>query len=190
MKLLIIYTYPNNQGYTSAIFQTIQLNLSLSHNVQIIDLYQEHFDPVLIFNDKKKRINMQFEKETALYRDKILWADHLIFIFPIWWGGMPAILKGFIDRVFSKGFAYSYKGAFPIGHLKEKTAWIVTTEDAPKWYKTFFQHDYGQVLKKQVLKMCGIKTTKHFSFSSLKHSTEKQRLHFLNRLEHASKNLK
>ena len=47
--------------------------------------------------------------EMEKYRDLVTWADHLIFIFPIWWSGMPAILKGFIDRVFVADFAYSYK---------------------------------------------------------------------------------
>jgi len=54
-------------------------------------------------------IDLHKDPEMAKYRDLITWADHLIFIFPIWWSGMPAILKGFIDRVFAADFAYSYK---------------------------------------------------------------------------------
>lgn len=182
MNILIIYAYPNTTGYTYAIMNTIRQGIEKQNAVKIIDLYQENFDPVLIFNQTKKRRNMQFDEETASYRQQISWADHIIFIFPIWWGGMPAILKGFIDKVFSKGFAYDYKGLFPIGLLKEKSAWIVTTEDAPKLYRQLFQQDYGTVLKKQVLHMSGIKRVKHYSLSSLKNSTDKQRQHFLDKM--------
>ncbi len=182
MNILIIYAYPNTTGYTHAILNTIQQGIEQQNTVKTIDLYKENFDPVLVFNKSKRRRDMQFDKETAVYREQISWADHIVFIFPIWWGGMPAILKGFIDKVFSKGFAYSYKGLFPIGLLTGKSAWIITTEDAPKVYKTLFQQDYGTVLKKQVLRMSGIKKVKHFSFSSLKNSNEKQRQVFLNKL--------
>ncbi|MEI5994531.1 NAD(P)H-dependent oxidoreductase [Candidatus Enterococcus mansonii] len=189
MNVLIIYAYPNVTGYTHAILTSIQEGTKQKNTVDIIDLYKENFDPVLVFNETKKRRNMKFEEETAIYREKILWADHIIFIFPIWWGGMPAILKGFIDKVFSKGFAYDYKGHLPIGLLKNTSAWIITTEDAPKWYKTFFQQDYGTVLKKQVLHMSGIKNVKHYSLSSLKNRSDKQRAAFLQKMFERSTSL-
>ncbi|MGX7151244.1 NAD(P)H-dependent oxidoreductase [Enterococcus ureasiticus] len=188
MNILIIYAYPNTTGYTHTILNNIHQGTEQQNTVKIIDLYKENFDPVLVFNEQKKRKNMQFDEETAIYREQILWANHLIFIFPIWWGGMPAILKGFIDKVFSKGFAYKYKGSLPVGLLKEKSAWIVTTEDAPKWYKKLFQQDYGTILKKQVLNMSGIKKVKHYSLSSMKNLNDTQRKNFLQKMfEQASK---
>lgn len=190
MKILIIYAYPNTTGFTHAILQKILQGTQQKNQVKLIDLYQEKFDPVLIFNEEKRRRNMQFEEETAEFREKIAWADHLIFIFPIWWGGMPAILKGFIDKVFSKGFAYTYQGKsnLPKGLLTNKSAWIVTTEDAPRWYKNLFQQDYGRVLKKQVLHMSGIKKVTHYSLSSLKDLKSKQRVTFLQKLlQHSEK---
>src|SRR5690606_13776954 len=67
-------------------------------------------------------------------REMILWADHLVFIYPTWWGTTPALLKGFIDRVFTEGFAFSDTeggtGYLPL--LKGKTAEIITTMDTPK----------------------------------------------------------
>ncbi|WP_207694734.1 NAD(P)H dehydrogenase (quinone) [Enterococcus sp. DIV0212c] len=182
MNVLIIYAYPNTTGYTHAIFNNVKQGTEQKNTVKIIDLYKENFDPILVFNETKKRRNMQFDEETASYREQILWADHIIFVFPIWWGGMPAILKGFIDKVFSKGFAYTYKGSLPVGLLKEKSAWIITTEDSPKWYKKLFQQDYGTVLKKQVLHMCGIKKVQHFSLSSLRNLNEGQRKKFLQKM--------
>lgn len=109
MKILIIYTHPNHQSFNGAILKQVQNNLSKTHTVKTLDLYAEQFDPVLQFDENHRRRDLDKVAEMEQYRDLVTWADHLIFIFPIWWSGMPAILKGFIDRVFVSGFAYSYK---------------------------------------------------------------------------------
>jgi putative NADPH-quinone reductase len=68
--------------------------------------------------------------------EKILWAEHLVWIYPIWWGSMPAILKGFIDRLFLLGFAFKKKenSVWWDKLLTGKSARIITTLDQPKWY--------------------------------------------------------
>ena len=109
MKTLIIYTHPSPTGFNAAILKEVQSNLSTKHEVKTLDLYAENFDPILRFDQEHRRRDLHKDPEMAKYRDLITWADHLIFIFPIWWSGMPAILKGFIDRVFAADFAYSYK---------------------------------------------------------------------------------
>ncbi len=95
---------------------------------------------------------------------------------------MPAILKGFIDRTFAKGYAYSYKGLLPIGHLKGKKAWIITTNDTPFLYVHLVQKDYGKILSRQVLKMCGIKTIKRSTAYYLRASSLKKRQSFLRKI--------
>ncbi len=168
MNILIIYTYPNHNSLNASVLKAVQNNLSKKHTVKMLDLYAENFNPVLHFDDEHLRRNLNKDPEMENYRNLVSWADHLIFIFPIWWGGMPAILKGFIDRVFAKGFAYSYKGAMPIGHLKGKGAWIITTHDTPKLIAKLFVQDYGRILKNQILSMCGIKPIKHTEFCHVK----------------------
>lgn len=189
MKILVIYAYPNTDSYNYAIFQSLTQNFQAHHDIQVLDLYQEKFNPVLYFDQTQKRRDLQFQQETARYRNQLLWAEHLIFIFPIWWGGMPAILKGYIDRVFSKGFAYDYKGVIPVGHLQNKTAWIITTHDTPTLYVRFFQQDYGKVLKRQVLKMCGIRPVKHYSMPFLRNKNAQQRQKFLHFIQEKAQNL-
>lgn len=181
-NIVIIYAYPNNSGYNSAIFSKVEKNIDPRHDVKVIDLYKENFNPVLYFDDTHKRRNLQFDEEVKKYRDIVAWAEHFIFIFPIWWGGMPAILKGFIDRVFAKGFAYEYKGIVPIGLLKNKTGWIITTHDTPSLYALLVQQDYARVLKKQVLKMCGIAPVKVHTMPFLRYKKEKDRTRFLERV--------
>ena len=106
MKTLIIYTHPSPTGFNAAILKEVQSNLSKKHEVKTLDLYAENFDPILRFDQEHRRRDLHKDPEMAKYRDLITWADQLIFIFPIWWSSMPAILKGFIDRVFAADFAY------------------------------------------------------------------------------------
>ena len=92
MKTLIIYTHPSPTGFNAAILKEVQNNLSKKHEVKTLDLYAENFDPILRFDQEHRRRDLHKDPEMAKYRDLITWADHLVFIFPIWWSGMPAIL--------------------------------------------------------------------------------------------------
>jgi NAD(P)H dehydrogenase (quinone) len=185
-KVYLILAQPSKASLSHASFESIKKGLETAgHEVKTLDLYEENFNPVLVFNENKRKRDLQYDPETQIYREAITWADHLIFVFPIWWSGMPAILKGFIDRVFAKGFAYEYdKNSNMIGLLKGKTAWIVTHYDAPDIVRfiPFIIHDYGVVLKNQVLKSCGFTKVKYYSISSLIGSTSEKRNKWLRKL--------
>lgn len=183
MKVYMVFAHPNHAGLSYAGFERARQGFQEAwHQVRVTDLYAEGFDPVLVFDDDNRRRDLQFDEATQPYRDNVFWADHLVFVFPIWWGGMPAILKGFIDRVFSKGFAYDYRGIRPIGHLTGRTAWIITTHDTPALYARLFQQDYGRVLQRQVLGMCGIKTLRHTVMPYTRGSRPAQREAWLSRI--------
>lgn len=181
LNIVIIFTHPNQSSFSGAILKSVGENLSPRHNIKVIDLYKDNFDSRLRFDEKHRRRDLANDPSTQSYRDAISWADHLIFIFPIWWGGMPGILKGFIDRVFVSGFAFHYEGIFPIGHLKGKTSWVITTHDTP-FLAVPFLPDYGKVLKKFILKICGIKLLKSTSIPNLRSSSIETRQKALNRI--------
>lgn len=192
MKILIIYTYPNHESLNGNILDSFQQNISSKHTVRIFDLYQENFNPVLYFDKEHRRRDLQYSVETKSYREAITWSDHIVFIFPIWWSGMPAILKGFIDRVFAQNFAYSYstKKITPNKLLKGKTAAIIVTHDTPYIISKIIQKDYGQVLKTQILKnMCGIQVTKFYSLANVRKSSLKKREKFLRKVGEYAKKL-
>ncbi|MGM0216096.1 NAD(P)H-dependent oxidoreductase [Enterococcus sp. AZ109] len=189
MKILIIYAYPNQTGFSAAVLKTVQENLHANHQVKLLDLYQEQFDPLLVFNEQQRRRDLVTEPAMQEYREMLEWSEQLIVIFPIWWSGMPAILKGFIDRVFVKGFAYEYKGLLPVGLLKGRQAWIITSHDTPKPYARFFQQDYGRVLKRQVFGMCGIKPVKLTEIAYLRGSSLEKREKYLRKIAKISKAL-
>lgn len=185
MNILIIYSYPHHDSLNGKILDTVLQSIDKKHTVKTIDLYQDNFNPVLYFDKVHRRRDLQFDSETQAYRDAITHSDHIIFIFPIWWSGMPAILKGFIDRVFVQNFAYTYapKKLIPIKLLKGKTANIIVTHDTPYLFAKLVQKDYGKILKSQILQgMCGIKVTKLLSLSNTKNSTLKQRQKFLKKI--------
>ena len=184
MNVYMILAFPNKNGLCSAAYEKARQGLQTAGNeIRTIDLYEEKFDPVLIFDEEHRRRDLQFDEETKVYRENILWADHLVFIFPIWWSGMPAELKGFVDRVFVTGFAYNFKGILPVGYLKNKTAWIINTHDTPALYAKLLQQDYGRVLKRQILSICGIKTIKHTTMPFVRNSSLEKREKWLEKVE-------
>lgn len=192
MNVLIIYAHPNPKSFNHAILERVRKGLQeSSHDVSILDLYQEHFDPVLIFNDKRRRRDMKNDPEMARYRELIKKADHYVFIYPVWWYGLPAILKGFFDRVFAAGFAYSYEGLIPKGHLTGKSAWVIYTIDSPGWFVRLIRRNTEwTVIKKAILQFCGIRSVKRMMLAGLKGSSAKKRERWLDYVYQQSRQLR
>ncbi|MED4305859.1 NAD(P)H-dependent oxidoreductase [Bacillus licheniformis] len=184
MQTAVIYAHPNPNSFNGAILnQVIKALEDSKHFYDVIDLYRDRFDPVLLFDEKKRRSDMKRDPETAEYRRIVKNADHLIFIYPLWWGGMPAIMKGFIDRVFAAGEAYTYQGKLPKGLLKARTASVYYTADAPSWYLRFWRRDADWVTVKDVmLKFCGVRRVKRLLFAGVKDSSEEKRTQWLDRV--------
>ncbi|CAM3889824.1 NAD(P)H-dependent oxidoreductase [Alicyclobacillus pomorum] len=100
MNVLVVYAHPNPQSFNAAILRQVERGLQeAGHTFTVVDLYKDNFNPVLVVNETFRRRDLKDHPETAHYRDLLRWADHLIFIYPLWWCGTPAILKGFFDRV-------------------------------------------------------------------------------------------
>ncbi|PFY86190.1 NAD(P)H-dependent oxidoreductase [Bacillus pseudomycoides] len=191
MNVLIIYAHPNPSSFNAAILEHVQKGLQeTNHFVTLLDLYKEQFNPVLIFNEDKRRHDLVYEEETEKYRRLIKEADFFIFIYPIWWWGMPAILKGFIDRVFVTGFAYKYEGALPKGLLIGKKAWVINTLDSPLWYVALLYRSADWVImKKGILRFCGIRQIKRSVFQSVKTSKAIKREKWLLEMQEKAKKL-
>ena len=177
MKTLIIYAHPNDKSYNASILETVKENLSSKHELKILDLYKEKFDPVLRFDTTHRRRDLAHDVAMKDYRDLITWADQLIFIFPTWWSGMPAILKGFIENT-PRGLD---------GKLTGK-AWIITTHNTPKIVLPLVQ-DYSKVLKFQVLKPCGIKPVKVTQVSPVEYMSDHKRKEVLKKIAKLARRL-
>jgi putative NADPH-quinone reductase len=158
--------------------------------VREITIAELEFDPVLHFGYQKR---MELEPDLLKAWEIIQWADHLVWIHPVWWGGLPALMKGFIDRLFLPGFAYRYRenSVWWDKLLKGKTAHIITTLDQPGWYYLLF---YGRPsinqLKKSTLEFCGVKPVKVNYIGVIRNSTEIQRNGWLQKVRELGKRQK
>ncbi|MGE1233926.1 NAD(P)H-dependent oxidoreductase [Bacillus altitudinis] len=187
MNVLIIYTHPHHNSLNGAFFKEILKGSEENPNVQevrIIDLYQDKFDPVLIFHEEKKRRDMHKDPEIQEYQEKIKWADNIVFVYPIRWGRPPAMLLGFIDRMFAANFAYRQTGGLlPEGLLKGKRAVCVSTMQGPTHYPFFFlQNAHKILMKRALLQYVGIKPVKFFEFGMMespkgKHDVKLKRIY-------------
>lgn len=186
---LVIYAHPDPQSFNHAIYEQVVRGLKdKGQSYDVINLYKEGFDPVLVHNREKKRSEMKNDPELATYRRLVKEADHLIFIYPIWWFGMPAILKGFIDRVFASGFAYTFNKNIPTGLLKGKSATVIYTLDSPGFYERLVRHHLEwQSVKGPILHFCGIRPVRRFVFSGVRTSSEQKRKKWLEKIYQVSR---
>ena len=140
------------------------------------------FDPVLRYGYKKRQ---ELEPGLVEIRDSIIWSDHIVLVYPIWWGSIPAILKGMFDRVFLPGFAFKYRkdSQFWDRLLKGRSAHAITTMDTPPWYfKLVYCSPAHHQMRKTILEFSGIKPVKITSFGPIRYSTESKRAKWLSKV--------
>ena len=154
MKTTIVYNHPYEKSYNHAILEAsiVGAQKTGSH-VHVIDLDSEKFNPVVTSEDLLGFIkHQQVDPQAQAYSRHIGTSDHLILIFPIWWELMPAMMKGFIDKVIFPGVFYDYKSngySMQARSEKLKTITVITTMNTPKlWYKFI----YGNVIKNSLIK--------------------------------------
>jgi NAD(P)H dehydrogenase (quinone) len=132
-KFLIIYAHPNPESFNAGVKNTVVKTLeSANVSFSVIDLYAENYNPVLSIEEVKGKTTDESKK----YQRQISEATDIVFVFPVWWFRAPAILEGFLDKVFVPGFAYRFKQLFgkygmPIPLLKEKNVLAIITHGAP-----------------------------------------------------------
>lgn len=172
--MLIIYSHPNKLGNNGAILAEVERRLKkLNEPYEILDLYAMNFDPVMKANEHYTSGNYNITEGNKKIQEIVASENKFIFIYPTWWQNVPAILKGFFDRVFTARFAFIYEGNLPKALLKGKAV-IFTTSGAPSIYFNFFKFRRSiKVVTKDTLNFCGIKT-KSFLVDSAKKFNDKQ----------------
>lgn len=183
-KILIINGHPNKDSFNFGIAQAYKEGAESSQTeIKEIVVSELNFNPNLKYGYQKRT---ELEPDLVESWEKIKWADHLVWIHPVWWGGLPAILKGFIDRLFLPTFAFQYRenSVFWDKLLKGKTAHIITTLDQPSWYYKFINGQPStKQLKKNTLEFCGIKPVKVTYIGVIRNSTQAQREKWLNKVK-------
>ena len=187
-KVLIINGHPDEESFCAALAAAYRKGaLEAGAEVQYIDIAKLNFNPNLGFGYRKRT---ELEPDLLDAQTKIKWAEHLVWVFPVWWGSYPALMKGFIDRVFLPGFAFQKRenSVWWDKLLKGKTGHIISTLDQPGWYYWLM---YGRPthnsLKKMTLEFCGISPVQSTIIGPLRFSKDSYRKGWLQKMEKAGK---
>lgn len=189
MRVLLVYCHPDPASFCAAVRDAALAALqSAGHKVRVLDLYAEHFDPVLSREDWQAyddaaRNGVQVAEHVARLR----WAEGLVFVYPTWWYGQPAMLRGWIERVFLPDVAFALptprrKTIRPLlGHIKLLAA--VTTLGSPWWWWMLM----GQPGRRTLLMGIGALTARRcrklwVALHDMDHVTAAQRAAFLRRV--------
>ena len=176
----IVFAHPWNGSFNKAILDKVVEKLDeTKEKYTIIDLNKDGFNPVM--TEEELSLYSQGKSVDPLvlkYQEILKNTDELILVFPIWWMLMPAVLKGFFDKVMVKGFAYENTQNGIKGFLTNiKTAKMITTATAPKFLLNIT--GFGITMKKANFGGVGIKKTKWIHYSLRAKGKDKDRKKFL-----------
>ena len=165
MKTLIIYANPNMAGHSHAILESVKTQLAAKNEeYTLVDLNAEKYDPVTHADELYTTGGSAVSEQTKKYMEQLKEAEKVILIYPVWWNTMPAMLKGYVDKVFAGRFAFRYIKkpylwfAYPIGLLTGKKAVVFVTTGA-RWWMTgpFLGNRYKKIMVHDILEYCGLK---------------------------------
>jgi len=183
MNHLVVYNHPNPKSFCHAIKETVvETGQNLGHEVQVRDLYALNFDPVLAPEDFEAMQKGGCRSDVQDEQEAVTWANHITFIYPIWWTGLPARMKGYIDRVYSHGFAYAFgpKGQLE-QKLKDKSAIIVNTNGMPfdVYTKNGMYDSLKQTSDTGIFAFCGVRVLDHIFFGGVPSVSDEVRKGYL-----------
>lgn len=179
MRQVVIYSHPNPKSFCSAIKDTIVETLKdFGDEVVVRDLYDIGFNPVLGGADFEALHNLKVLDDTKVEQDFISSSDVLNFVYPVWWTGMPSIMKGYIDRVFLHGFAYRIDpslGVVPL--LKGKKALIFNTMGTPNdlYENSGMIKSMRMTSDVGIFEFCGIEVLEHVFFGAVPYIDDMKR---------------
>ncbi len=182
MRHLIVSSHPYDKSFSNGIVETIEKEaLENGAEVRIRNLYEIGFDPVLAGSDLLNLQSSNYASDIKVEQEHVEWADVITFVYPVWWAGMPAMLKGYVDRVFANGFAFTHGETGPTGLLKGKKALLFSTTGFPsEIYDQIGMHNsMQQTSDEAIFNFCGVEVVGHAFFGAIPTSTAQQRERYL-----------
>ena len=183
-KTLLIQGHPDAEIFNFALFEAYKKGaIASGAEIKEIIIKNLNFSPNLQFGYRKRT---ELEPDLLESLEKVKWAEHLVFVYPVWWGSVPAILKGFIDRVFLPGIVFEKieNSVWWKRLLTGKTGHIISTLDQPAWY---YWLNYGRpsyhAMKRMTLNFVGIKPVRTTTIGPIRLSKDKYRTDWLKKVE-------
>lgn len=195
MKTLIVYYHPHEGSFCSAIRDAVEAGLHKGgHECKTIDLDKAGFDPVMREKDLAAFVAAGRMGEDGLdgvdpivlrFMKKLRWAERIVMIFPIWWMTMPAMVKGFIDKVIFPGIVYKMENGRLVSQLSSlKDIIVITTMNTPSdVYKDIFGNSLEGSLIKGTFNQIGIHDTRWISLNMVKQVGDEKRWLWLDEIE-------
>lgn len=184
MKVLIINGHPDKESYNYALALSYKTGaLNSGAEVQEINIGELTFNPNLEFGYRKRT---ELEPDLLKAQESIKWAEHIVWIYPVWWGSVPAMMKGFLDRVLLPGFAFKKRegSVWWDKYLIGKTSRIICTMDQPSWYYRWINGQPSHIaMKKQTMNFIGIKKVRISAIGPLRLSKDEFRQKWLTKVE-------
>jgi len=181
-RILVMLGHPSADSLSAALAQSYKEGAQAAGaQVRLLDLGALAFDPILRAGYRGEQA---LEPDLQAAQAQIRWAEHLVWVYPTWWGAMPALLKGFIDRVFLPGFAFKYRQGSSLWDrlLAGRSAQLLVTMDSPPWYYRWVQHMPGHhQMKKTILEFSGIRPVRVQSFGPVRTADAARRQRWLER---------
>ena len=184
---LIVYCNPDPKSLSAAYKDAVVELTELSgHNATVRDLYQIGFKPVLEQMDFDALKRGQVPEDVKVEQEYLVWADFVTFIYPIWWTSMPALIKGYIDRVFTKNFAYAMdEQANFKGLLASREVVILNNMGFSYEYydKMGMLNSMRQTTDQGIFEFCGMHVAEHRFFGHLEGASKSEREGHVNMLK-------
>ncbi len=175
-KILVILGQPQRHSYGGALMQAY-VEGARAAGAEVKELYLGEIKFTACASTTLQH-PVELEPDLRDAQAAIKWADHLVFVYPIWWGTIPALLKGFIERVFQTGFAVNFREKSPLWDklLTGRSARLIVSLNTPPWiYRWYFGRPGHNTMKKTILGFCGVKPVRITEIGPIRGSTEAKR---------------
>ena len=183
-KILIINGHPDKESYNYALSEAYKTGAASSGaDIKVINIIDLKFNPNLQYGYRKRT---ELEPDLIKSQEDLKWADHLVWIYPVWWGSVPAIMKGFLDRVLLPGFAFKKRegSIWWDKYFTGKSARIICTLDQPPWYyRLIYRSPSHSAMKKLTMNFIGVKSVKITTIGPIRLSKDRFRKNWLTKIE-------
>ena len=162
MRVLVVHCHPNPASLVAAAKDRVIAGLAAArHEVRLVDLYADGFEPAMTAQERRTHKEPGIAPELQHYADDLAWAEALVLVYPTWWSGQPAMLKGWFDRVWVAGVAWELpEGANIIRPLLTniRRIMVVTTHGSPKRMNALEGETGKRVAFRSLRVMCSKRT--------------------------------
>lgn len=187
-RALVVYCHPAPESFVAAVRDQVLAGLAAAGaEVRLCDLYADGFDPAFSAAERANHRTPGIEAALTSYADDLRWCDTLVLVYPTWWSGQPAMLKGWIDRVWVNGVAWTMpEGAARLqrglGNVRRLVA--VTTHGSSKFVNAIEGESGKRTLTRSLRLMCHpLARTAWIALYGLDNADDDDRRAFLDRVE-------